>query len=257
MTLKAIEKLGDDWMHAGPDVWSGIDLGWMAQLAEYDYWDVDRNAVPREQGRWSDTEPDSRDLWAWSKLRIAKGVHEHALAPALAEVQELAHLCLTIERSRTQLAAIAMLRQARRAAEREAPTLSSRTADPETTVRMLRAISAAEAFARLETPESYERDFAEIVVGRCSALHDGLRTALLVHAHLREARSADYERIDRLLATSPDCRLATVRQRWARRDDEGSEPRYWWDEFLMRRTGEVMLSVAALDWFGPYEKSAP
>jgi hypothetical protein len=259
MTLNAIiEKLGDDWMRAGPDVWSGIDFGWMAQLAEYDYWDVDRNAVPPEQDSWSDTEPDSRDLWAWSKLRIAKGVHEHALAPALAEVQELARLCLTVERFPTQLAGIAMLRQARKAAEREAPTLSSRTADLETTVRMLRAISAARGFARLETPASYERDFAEVFVGRCSALHDGLRTAVLVRAQLGDARSADYQRIERLLAASPDCRLAAVRQRWARRDEEGSsKPKHWWEEILMRRTGEVMLSILALDWFSPYEKSAP
>ncbi len=164
-----IEKLGDDRIRAGPDVWSGIDFGWMAQLSEYDYWDVDRNAVRPKQDFWSDTEPDSRDLWAWSKLRIAKGVHEHALAPALAEVQELARLCLTVERFPTQLAGIAMLRQARKAAEREAPALSSRTADNETTDQMLRALSAARGFARLETPASYERDLDEVVVGRAWA----------------------------------------------------------------------------------------
>ena len=188
MTLdpSVIGTLGDGWMHAGPDVWSGIEFGWMVSLAEYDYWDVDRNAVPPEPDSWSDTEPDSRELWAWSKLRIAKGVHEHALAPALAEVQELARLCLTVERFPTQLAGIAMLRQVRRAAEAEAPALSSRTADAESTDRMLRAISAARGFARLEISASYEADLAKVVVGRCAALHDGLRTALLVRAQLRE-----------------------------------------------------------------------
>lgn len=259
MTLdpSVVEKLSDDWMHAGPDVWSGVDFGWMAQLAEYDYWHVDRNALPPEQDLWSDAAPDSRDLWAWSKLRIAKGVHEHALAPALAEVQELARLCLTVERFQTQLAGVAMLRQVRKAVEREAPALSSRTADPETTDRILRAISAARGFARLETPALYEADFAKVFVGRCAALHDGLRTALLVRAQLRDARPADYQHMERLLAASPDCRLGAVRQRWARPDDERySEPKRWWNGVLMRRRGEVMLSIAEQDWFRPYEESA-
>lgn len=253
---KAVGELGEDWMHAGPDVWSGLDFGWMALLADYDHWDVDLDALPPEADSWSAPLPDIWDLVAWSKLRIAKGVHERALAPALAEVQELARLCLTAERFQTQLAGIAMLGQASRAAGREAPTLSSRTVDPGTLVRMARASFAATGFALLDTPSSYERDLAEIAAGRCSALHDGLRAALLVHAQLRDARSADYQRLDRLLAASPDCRLATVRRHWARRDD-GAEPRSWWDELLMRRAGEVMLAAMALDWFEDYEKPAP
>ena len=260
MTLdpSVVGTLGDDWIHARPDVWSDVDFGWMAQLAEYDYWDVDRNAIPPEPDSWSDTEPDSRDLWAWSKLRIAKGVHEHALAPALAEVQELARLCLTVERFPTQLAGIAMLRQVRKVAEHEAPALLSRTPDNETTDRMLRALSAARGFARPETPASYEADFAKVVVGRCAALHDGLRTALLVRAQLRDARPADYQHMERLLAASPECRLASVRKRWALPDDERlSQPKHWLDRILARRRGEIMLSVAEQDWFRLYEKRAP
>jgi hypothetical protein len=149
-------KLGDDWMHAAPVLWSGVDFGWMARLAEYDYWDADRNAVAPDDDSWSDTEPDTMDLVAWSKMRIAKGIHEHSLAPAISEVQELARLCLTAERFPAQLAGVAMLRHASRAAEREAPELVGRTVDKESTDRMLRVIAAVPGFARLETPASYE-----------------------------------------------------------------------------------------------------
>lgn len=260
MTLDpgVVGTLGGDWIHARPDLWRDVDFGWMAQLAEYDYWDVDRDAIPPEPDSWSDTEPDSRDLWAWSKLRIAKGVHEHALAPALAEVQELARLCLTVERFPTQLAGIAMLRQVRKVAEHEAPALMSRTPDNETTDRMLRALSAARGFARLETPASYEADLAKVVVGRCAALHDGVRTALLVRAQLRDARPEEYQRLERQLAASPECRLAAVRRRWATPDgDRSSRPEHWLDRVLARRSGELMLSIAELDWFRPYEERAP
>jgi hypothetical protein len=245
-------------MHAAPVLWSGVDFGWMARLAEYDYWDVDRNAVAPDHDSWSDTEPDTMDLVAWSKMRIAKGINEHSLAPAVSEVQELARLCLTAERFPTQLAGVAMLRHARRAAEREAPELAGRTVDNESTDRMLRVISAVRGFARLETPASYEGDFDRIVLGRCAALHDGLRTALLVRSQLREARPADYQHLERLLAASPECRIASVRQRWARPAQErASQPNHWWDDVLMRRKGEVLLSIAEQDWFRPYEKSAP
>ncbi len=79
-----IDKLGEDWMHAGADVWAGVDTAWMARLSEYDLWDVDQNSVPPDPRFFSDPEPDSADLWGWTKLRIAKGVHDGAVGPALA-----------------------------------------------------------------------------------------------------------------------------------------------------------------------------
>jgi hypothetical protein len=58
----AIDKLGKDWMHAGPEAWAGVDLAWMARLKEYDLWDVDQNSLPSDPRFFLDTEPDSRDL---------------------------------------------------------------------------------------------------------------------------------------------------------------------------------------------------
>ncbi len=34
-----IGKLGDNWMHAGPELWGGVDFAWMAHLGEYDLYE--------------------------------------------------------------------------------------------------------------------------------------------------------------------------------------------------------------------------
>ena len=247
-------------MEAGPDVWGSIDFDWMEHLAEYDFWDVDRNSAPPAPGSTFDPVPDVYDVVAWAKLRIAKAIHEHALPPALGEVEQLARLCFTGERFSTQLAGAWLLRLVRQARERE-PPLPLRTVDIGTERRMLRAITAARAFAQLDTPAAYEGDFAHIALGRCAALHDGVETALLFRKHLRVSRREDYQRMERLLSASPECRLALLRQRWALPDEPPSAPTSWW-EFLTNHvmrpwSAEVGLSLAELDGFSAYEERAP
>jgi hypothetical protein len=262
----AIDKLGDDWVHAGSDVWGAIDLGWMAHLAEYDLWDVDQNSIPPgTQFFVTDAEPDLADLAAWAKLRIAKGAHDGALGSAVAEVQELARLCFTAERFETQMAGLVTLGILRHAREQLGAPVAAPAMDRESIGRVRRAIFGARAFGRLETPASYEVDFARIAVGRCAALHDGSHTALLLRAQLHEARPAEYQHMERLLAGSPECRLPSVRRRWALPDDERvSEPKAWWDRILMRRipayrrfVGETLLAISQQDWFKQYEKGRP
>src|SRR6266545_3723040 len=34
-------KLGPHWLDADPALWTGLDFGWMARLAELDFWDLD------------------------------------------------------------------------------------------------------------------------------------------------------------------------------------------------------------------------
>ena len=258
MTLdpSVIGTLGDGWMHAGPDVWSGIDFGWMVSLAEYDYWDVDRNAVPPEPDSWSDTEPDSRELWAWSKLRIAKGVHEHALAPALAEVRSGSSLPHG-QRSPTQLAGIAMLRQVRRAAERrrqrcpverpmpKAPTEccapspqrgdSRRSRLPRRTRPILPRWSWAGAL--LCTMGCERRSWFALSYAKRAPRTTNIWSACF---RLRPIAS----RIGSQTMALPD-------------DERSSQPKPWLDRILTRRSGEIMLSVAEQDWFRLYEKRAP
>jgi hypothetical protein len=101
-----VEALGDRWANAGPETWAGLDFSWMAQLGDYDFWDVERNSVAPDPRFFWDPEPDSQDLWAWTKLRIAKGVHDGDMGTAARDVQELARLCFTAERVGTELAGV-------------------------------------------------------------------------------------------------------------------------------------------------------
>jgi hypothetical protein len=230
----AMDKLGDGWVRAGPDVWGAVDLGWMAHLAEYDFWDVDGNSVPPDQPFSMDAEPSITDLGAWTKLRIAKGVHDGALHSAVADVQELARLCFTAERFETQMAGLVTLGILRQARERLDADVPAPATDRESIARVHRAIFGARAFARLETPASYESDLARIVVGRCAALHDGAQTALLLRGPLRASRRADYQHVERLLAASPECRLTSVRRRWALPDEARlAEPKDWSNRVIM------------------------
>lgn len=261
----AIDKLGKDWMHAGPGVWAGVDLAWMSRLAEYDLWDVDQNSIPPDLRFFFDTSPDSGDLQGWAKLRIAKGFHDGAVGPALIEVEDLARLCFTIERVDAQFDGLAILTLVRQARKRLAVTAPAPAADDERIPRIRRAIFGAIAFARLGTPASYEDDFSRIAVGRCAALHLGLQAALQLRAELRDARPEDYQHMERLLAAAPDCRLGSLRQRWALPDDERLFQRdSWWGRGRMMHwlpgyryfQGEVALAISEQDWFKQYENRA-
>jgi hypothetical protein len=260
-----MDKLGKDWMHAGPEAWTGVDLAWMARLKEYDLWDVDQNSLPSHPRFFLDTEPDSRDLWGWAELRIAKGIHDGAVGPALSEVEELARLCFTTERFFPQIDGLGILGLVRQTRQLLAMTATAPAADRENIPRMKRALFGAIAFARLGTPASYETDFSRIAVGRCAALHDGVELALYLRALLRDTRSADYQHMERLLAAAPDCRLGSLRRRWALADDERLlQSNSWWDRVKMRwipgsrrRRGEVLVAISEQDWFKQYDKPSP
>ena len=254
-----IDKLGKDWMHAGPEAWTGVDLAWMSRLKEYDLWDLDQNRVPSDPRFFSDPNPDNRDLFGWAKLRIAKGIHDGAVGPALSEVEELARLCFATERLSPQIDGLAILGLVSQTRQRLAIAAPAPDADREIP-RIKRAVFGAIAFARLGTPVSYEADFSRIAVGRCAALHEGLQIALQIRADLRDTRPADYQHMERLLAAAPDCRLGSLRRRWALADDERQfQSDGWWDRVTTRwipgsrhLRGEVLLAISEQDWFRQY-----
>jgi hypothetical protein len=256
-----IDKLGKDWMYAGPEAWKDVDLAWMSRLTRYDLWNLDETSIKSDPRSFRDREPESKDLWGWAKLRIAKGVHDGAVGPALGEVEDLARLCFRTERFQTQIAGLGLLELEALARQRLAVAAPSPASDPENILRIKRAIFGAIAFARLGTPNSYEDDFSRIVVGRCAALHDGLQIALQHRADLRETRPADYQHMERLLAAAPDCRLALLRQRWALSDDERMfQSDNWWDRTTMRWVprwrrlrAALVVALGEQDWLGHYE----
>jgi hypothetical protein len=253
------DKIGKNWLSAPPELWRGLDFGWMAQLAQCDYWDIEKNSVS-DRSDLMGPDPVPGDLFAWAKLRLAKGVHENALPSAVAEVEDLARLCFTAERHSLGLYGIGLLADARRAREKGG------LPHPELDLgRIQRALGGALAFARLETPPEFAGNFDHLMVGRCAALQYGAWAAIIIRAELRGARAEEYRRLDHLLRRTPECRLERIRGRWALPDeplnpnDAGSD---WWDRLLWRWSpawrrakAETLVGIGSQDWFKGYDRN--
>jgi hypothetical protein len=252
------DKLGEDWPNAAPDLWRNLDFSWMRELAQLDFWDLEENSVS-DPADLLGPRPDASDLWAWAKLRLAKGLHENALPAAVAEVEDLARLCFTSERLDVEVDGLYLL-SAVRTAQKRAGSAQSRT----DLGRIQRALFGALAFARLETPPEHTRTLDQLVVGRCSALHNGTWAALSSRAELHDSRSAEYRRLEDLLARFPECRLRMIRARWPLPDGVTPQGSAWWDRTLWRWSpawrrvqGEIMVAIGAQDWFKGYDLRSP
>jgi hypothetical protein len=232
----------------------------MAQLSQLDYWDLEQNSISSTIDLLGPT-PHLSDLLSWAELRLVKGLHENALPAAVAEVQELARLCFTTEELGTHMDGIALLATVN-TARKKAGGLS-RVADLR---RIQRALYGAVAFTRLETPPEYAASFDHVVVGRCAALHEGARAALVARADLIDSRAEEYRRLELLLARAPECRLRRLRERWALPDRASPEDHAssWWDRILWlwspvwrRVQGETLVAIGAQDWFQAYDREPP
>ncbi len=255
------DAVGKDWASPPPEAWARLDFGWMAQLRDLDAWDVSRGSPPDDPASFEDPEPSVRDLLAWGELRIAKGLHDGAPFPALAEVEDLARLCFTAERWDVLLAGLGLLGaiDRTRAAAPAASAFQPATSREDREV-MRRVILAGLAFGRLETPAQYDAELDRLALGKCAALREGAWFAHAFRTDLGEAMAADYARLERLLAAHPECPLRALRARWGRLPD----PRWSssthpveriisWIPAVHRVQGERMLAISSQPWFRLYE----
>lgn len=273
----AIQGRGDG-LRAPPERWRGLDFGWMGQLRGLRAWDVGHGGMADDLASFTGPEPQSADLATWAELRIAKGIREGAVSAALAEVEELARLCLTTERWELYLVGFDLLelvdgvQETVPAAAGHAPA-----ATREDLAVMRRAAGAALGFARLETPAGYDEDLGRFALGTCVALHDGAWLAYALRPALGEAWSANYARIGRLLDAHPECPLRTLRARWARPPRAMAPARLLvvrtgphplpvptplvdglrWLPAVRRANAEMLLASGAEDWFVAYDQPGP
>ncbi len=265
------KKLEKDWLDADPALWAGLDFTWMSRLAEFDFWDLDANSPePFPPGWLSGPTPGVSELFDWVKLRLAKGIHDGAPAPAIRDVEELARLCTTTEETTLINIGVALLRLVDKARERV--RLSGGVArDAGSTLgcdasrRLHRAAWGALAHAEFRTPSTYDADWSQIVVGRCAALKHGLSLALTERPLLGASHTREYQHLDRLLAGSPECRLSRIRRLWSRPDpaevivsmDNDSWPLRIltrWVPGARRLAGEMLIAISEQNWFRQYEE---
>lgn len=85
------------WRRAPPEIYAGLDFGWLKELLQFDHWSI-ATASPLRDVAEAKTAADAPlpnfvTLQSWSKLRLLKGLHERDLAQASLEVRHLADLC--------------------------------------------------------------------------------------------------------------------------------------------------------------------
>ncbi len=267
------KKIGKEWLDARPALWAGLDFSWMSSLPSYDFWDLQRHGPPTDPNDvFRGPTPNVSKLFAWAKLRLAKGLREGAPAKAIRDVEELARLCASTEDTGVLamgvgLLAVADKARGRAASSPRAPKDLGKPIGPEGLERLRRAMWGALAYAELRARADHDGDWERIAIGRCAALGHGLAAALTVRPFLAEAYAAEYQRLDKLLAASPECRLDRLRRLWSRPApttlDALAADRAWPARLAIRwvpgaRTleGEVVLAIGEQDWFRLYRQPA-
>lgn len=265
-----------------PDLWRGLDFGWMAGLAAYDRWDLDvasprtRPAVPY----WDAPLPRFGTLVAWSRLRLAKGIAEGRPAEAAAEVADVARLLLGTENVVGVLAGIEVLAMNERAREASgAPPGAWPGLDAASAAAARRAARGAIAFFAIDTPERFAADAARIRFARCAAIEEAVRVETYARPLLAPARPEAYARLGRTLDAARDCRLVRLRRvwaegaarRWGREDACGAEPargladRAWCEVQLVALRvpplralyGDWLAALGGPDWLEAYGHAPP
>jgi len=263
-----VEKIGKHWLEVAPAIWANLDFTWMSRLADYDYWDLDRfSPEPFPPGYLHGPAPDFGKLAAWAKLRLAKGLHGDPVS-AIREVEQLARLCSTAEETGVIAMGLSLLRLADKARDRAASLRHvardlGRPLDQTEGARLHRALWGAIAHTELRASTAYDADWNQIAIGRCAALAHAMGPALLERPLLLHSYRAEYERLGRLLASSPECRLRRLRKLWAQPDHAdiaaSLEGTSWpmrlairWVPSVRTLFGEILLAISEQDWFRNY-----
>lgn len=273
--VAGLKDAGADWPRATLDV-SSLDLGWMAQLAGFGFWDVEGPQTPLSGRPFEGmTEPIPRftDVLAFSKARLLKGLASGDVQAALDDVHELSRLCLTTELLVGDMVAVALLgleRQAAEEAARRGLDLGGRQVMTEADQQSLkRALWVAPASTALLAPTT-PLDPRFPLVGRCSAERE-LASALLLRPWAEPLLPERYRQLGDQLAQSP-CRLRRLRAAW-QTTGEGELPLSGAalcdatagggscdvPDFVTRlpfvrpAVGAVLVSTATTDWFRLYD----
>ena len=274
-------KLRADWTDVEPALWEKLDFAWMSELGAFAYWDVEHNS-PIEYVQHYDylhrPLPAHADLIPWSKLRLAKGIHEGKAAQAATEVRDLARLCFTNELLLGNIVAVTLLGLEdvafKATAAHGARPANWKPVDESTRNLLKRALRAVPAYVNLLTPRTYAAAFAEIKVGRCGALNEALQTARVLKPLLGFEYATEYAQLDAALASAKECRLEGLRQAWAHAQspdgdaasysdlcDAAREPspdcvllaHARWLPGVRGIIGNVLLAVGSPVWLGGYD----
>jgi hypothetical protein len=221
-TLQAeLKQWGKDWLdHVDDADLTGLELGWMKGLAHFAVWDLEAEGSPGRSAdptTWVEAPiPNFTVLSMAAKARLLHGLRAGEGAAAAAEVRALARLSATTEMHIGNLVGIqlaAIEAKARAVAVershdlRDWPTATS----PDEIAALKRVVVTASQFFHIAELDREAED--DIVVGRCAAIADGAKWAIIGRDLLKDAEPARYATLAQTIRDA-DCRLTTVRAAW-------------------------------------------
>ena len=249
-----LQALGSDWgKHVEELDFTGVDLTWMSQLAQFGFWDVEAAGSPLADAPWAPvTEgmPNFIDAQHLGRGRLAQGLQSGSAVVAAAEVRELARLCLSSERLVGEMVGVALLsieRRAREEAVRRNQDVTGWTSiseeDQQALKRVLYVAPARFGLFPVALPGE--------APGACTGLWEGLGQAYLVRGYLHDVLAERYAALTTTLAASP-CRLRRARLAWASDPTGGGLPVEGHLPFARSLTGLRLARLGALDAFKQY-----
>jgi hypothetical protein len=176
---------------------NSLDLSWMQKLHQFDSWDSAPNEsngklTMADVSRWPS--PEYEKLRNWAKMRLARSLQTGDTLAAMRDVRQLAQLIYTNESLVADMVALALLNQERAFADwavkngylQKGSWLSPSLAWTKAFKRTVWA--SAELFNYSSDESLFRKVFLEngIAHGRCSALAEGLRRAVLLRPYLTE-----------------------------------------------------------------------
>jgi len=218
-----------------------FDLGWMAELLQYDYWDLLEGSPidPFTRAQLlslyltQTNVPDFEDFVLFSKLRLMKGIYEGKLDIAVHETRHLAQILYSTETFMGAMTAIAILRAEGQVAEYLSSDVPIQVTDfrpvsRKTLDRARRAILGFNALFTVFTPRQVlESAFynPKLHVGLCSGLAKGMLRSLLVRRllepkiDLERSFSTSFVALDKAVEANRDfCRISLLKKLWDQKD---------------------------------------
>lgn len=212
------------WVHAaGPEL-EALDVSWLSGLQGFGYWNAQAPASMPFKA-FNEPLPKFTDAQLFAKAALVKGLAAGDARPAARDVRELARLCFTTEQLIGEMIAVSLLNLERRAydqARARGQSVEGWEPVSEADVNALKRVAWA-AVAPHSMMATGDLEAAEVPVGYCTGLGEGVLQAYYLRGYLETELPLRYAAIERALAQQR-CRLVRARAAWTGGTGEGQLP---------------------------------
>jgi len=209
-------EMSSDWTNKKPLFKKmGLNFGWMNELHQFDYWDVEKNTPVFVAGEkyltYSYPSPSYKDLVTWSKLRLLYGKETGKMLEAFKDVRHLARLIWTNDTLLSTMITISLLQL-----ENDIHQGNWEIIPQEVIMRAKRYFYDLPLLVdpRLSDSDFYKLDSDN--PGICPMINEGMMKYISMRDLLKDELHDEYERMNNLVTkTKSICRNSIVYEMWA------------------------------------------